>query len=260
MEAFLKEAIAAAQKAAQVHKHYQDKGFLIETKSTKFDLVTTADKEAEKCILDHLLSAFPDHSYLAEETGKSGESSHCWIIDPVDGTVNYAHGFPFYCVSIGLEIDGEIAVGVILDTLRDELFTAVKGKGAYLNGEQIHVSSNANLSQSLLSTGFSYCVERRNENLHYLVKTIGIGLPVRRGGSAALDLAYVACGRLEGYWELKLAPWDVAAGSLILREAGGLISDLDKRPFSIHTDSLIATNGLIHDELLRVLESDSELN
>lgn len=257
MEAFLKEAIAAAQKAAQVHKHYQDAGFSVETKSTQFDLVTTADKEAEKCILDHLLAAFPSHSYLAEETGKSGNSSHCWVIDPVDGTVNYAHGFPFYCVSIGLEIHHEMAVGVILDTVRNELFTAIKGKGAQLNGKPIHVSSHASLSQSLLSTGFSYCVERRKENLHYLVKTIGIGLPVRRGGSAALDLAYVACGRLDGYWELKLSPWDVAAGSLILTEAGGRIYDLDKAPFSIHTDSLIATNGLIHDELLALLHSEN---
>lgn len=255
MEAFLKEAIVAAQKASQVHKHYQDKGFSIETKTTDFDLVTTADKESEKVILDHLLSSFPDHCYLAEESGKSGSSSHCWVIDPVDGTVNYAHGFPFYCVSIALEIDGEIAVGVILDTVRNELFTATKGGGAHLNGKPIRVSNNAKLTQSLLSTGFSYCVERRNENLHYLVKSIGTGLPVRRGGSAALDLAYVACGRFEGYWELKLAPWDVAAGSLILTESGGRISDLDKKPFSIHTDSLIATNGLIHDELLNLLHS-----
>lgn len=256
MKAFLEKAIEAAQKASQVHKHYQDKGFAIETKTSDFDLVTEADKEAEKVILEHLLGAFPDHSYLAEESGRSGSGSHCWIIDPVDGTINYAHNFPFYCVSIGLEIDGEIVLGVILDTSRDELFTAVRGDGAHLNNKPIRVSDSKTLTTSLLSTGFSYCVERRNENLHYLVKTIGKGLPIRRSGSAALDLAYVACGRFDGYWELKLSPWDVAAGSLILTEAGGVITDLDKTPFSIHTDSLIATNGHIHDELLSVLHAE----
>lgn len=256
-EIYLKEAVFAARLAQGIQASYQEQGFDIESKSSQYDLVTTADKEAEKVIADHLLSAFPDHSMLGEEGGITGSGPFRWIVDPVDGTVNYAHGLPCYSVSIGLEVEGRVEVGVIIDSTRDDVFTAIRGKGAFINDKPIKVSKVTSLNQAMLATGFSYRIDQRKINLEFLDKTIGQGLPVRRLGSAALDLAYVAMGRFDGFWELGLSPWDAAAGILLVEEAGGKISTLEKGPYHLGDGSIVATNRHIHDELVDLLQSPS---
>ena len=251
---YLKEALFAADLARQIQLSYQSSGFEIETKSTEFDLVTTADKEAEKVISAHLLSKFPTHSILGEEGGARGEGPYRWIVDPIDGTVNFAHSLPCFSVSIGLEIEGVMEVGVIVDTTRGDVFTAIRGEGAYVNDAPIKVSKINNLKQSLLATGFSYRLDQRKINLEFLDKTVGQGLSVRRLGSAALDLAYVAMGRFDGFWELSLSPWDAAAGVLLVEEAGGKVSTLEKGPYKLGDYSIVATNGHLHDPLIDLLQ------
>jgi len=251
---YLKEAIFAAELAKQIQLSYQRSGFEIETKSTEFDLVTTADKEAEKVIAAHLLSKFPSHSILGEEGGAKGNSPYRWIVDPIDGTVNFAHNLPCFSVSIGLEIEGKMEVGVIIDTTRGDVFTAIRGQGAHVNGAPIKVSKIKEIKQSLLATGFSYRLDQRKINLDFLDKTVGQGLAVRRLGSAALDLAYVAMGRFDGFWELSLSPWDAAAGVLLVEEAGGQVSTLEKGPYKLGDYSIVATNSYLHEPLIDLLK------
>ena len=232
-------------------------GFQIEYKAA-INLVTDADRRAEDQIVQTILAAHPSHRILAEERGQGGsggDSHYQWIVDPLDGTTNFAHGFPFYSVSIGLEHDGECLLGVVLDPVRNELFTAVKGRGAYLNGEPIHVSDIATLDKSLLVTGFAYNIrETPNNNLDHFAHLSLRAQAVRRTGSAALDLCYVAAGRFDGYWEIVLSPWDMAGGIVILREAGGLVSGITTESFSLYGQELVATNGLIHDQLVEALQ------
>jgi myo-inositol-1(or 4)-monophosphatase len=220
------------------------------------NLVTEMDMRSERAVVERVLASFPDHCILAEEeTMNRSGSGFTWIIDPLDGTTNYAHGYPCFSVSIALEREGEIILGVVYDPMRNELFSAQKGDGAFLNGKQIRVSSADTLIKSLLATGFPYDrkVSEKN-NLVYFHDLLMASQEVRRDGSAALDLCSVACGRFDGFWELKLKPWDVAAGSLIAREAGGSVSDLSGSAFSIHDDEILASNGRIHGQMVEILQ------
>ncbi|MBS1242800.1 MAG: inositol monophosphatase [Nitrospirae bacterium] len=223
----------------------------------EINLVTEMDRLSEKIIVGAILGAFPGHGILAEEGARvESASGFLWVIDPLDGTTNYAHGYPSFSVSIGLERDGETVLGVVYDPMRDELFSAVRGAGALRNGQPIAVSQNDVLIKSLLATGFPYdrTVSREN-NLNFFNALIMASQEVRRSGSASLDLCSVAAGRLDGYWELKLQPWDVAAGSLIVREAGGKVSDFTGTRFSIHDKEIIASNDRIHDQMLDVIRA-----
>jgi myo-inositol-1(or 4)-monophosphatase len=219
------------------------------------DLVTNYDSAAQAAIIKGLFSRYPDHDFLAEEdVARRNNSDFCWIIDPIDGTTNFAHGLPIYCVSIALEYRGRIVLGLVIDPSRGEEFTAMEHKGAFLNGEHIRVSSVRELDQSLLATGFPYDLRESTENnLNHFNRFVKKAQGIRRCGSAALDLCYVACGRFDGFWELKLNPWDVAAAALILTEAGGNISDFGGNTFSIHMKETLGSNGAIHRQMMDVL-------
>jgi myo-inositol-1(or 4)-monophosphatase len=229
--------------------------FTISHKGT-VNLVTDVDLAAEELIVSRLQKAFPTHSILAEErhSGTRGESI-TWVIDPLDGTTNYAHGYPVFSVSIGLEIEGEIEWGAVFDPTRNELFSARRGGGAVCNGVALEVSKTEELGKSLLATGFPYDIRTSPLNnldnfCSFAVRTQGI----RRAGSAALDLCYVAGGRFDGFWEFKLNPWDCAAGALIVKEAGGTVTNCAGEPLSIYGGEIVASNGRIHDEMLQVLK------
>ena len=220
------------------------------------DLVTEADRRSEAAITEALSRAFPDHSILAEEgTLVKGSAPYRWIIDPLDGTTNFAHGLPVFCVAIGLEAEGGLVLGVAYDPTRDELFVAQRGRGASLNGKPLRVSPAASLNDSLLATGFSYDIREhpRNNLPEYGAFSLRCR-GVRRMGSAILDLAYVAAGRLDGYWEMRLGPWDLAAGVIMVEEAGGRVTGLDGKPFDLSRGEALASNGKIHDEMLSVLK------
>ncbi len=256
MNNFLDTAIKAAKEAAVIQLEYLNKELDIQTKASEFDLVTKADKLAEAKIIEVISKVFPEHSFLAEESGKATrDSDYLWIVDPIDGTVNYAHGFPQFCCSIGLYFKEEALLGVVYDPCRDELFTAQKGEGAFLNGQKISVSKIDSLKKALLATGFPALKdELLQKNLEYFKAFLGKCQAIRRPGSAALDLCYVACGRIDGFWELGLSPWDTAAGALLVREAGGIITNLDNDFFDLNIKGLIATNGLIHSQIKDVID------
>jgi myo-inositol-1(or 4)-monophosphatase len=219
------------------------------------DLVTPFDLGAQDILVGRLSKAFPSHGFLAEEGVDRPGSSDCrWVIDPLDGTTNFAHAFPVFCVSAALECAGRLVLGFVYDPIRDEMFQAEAGRGAFLNGAAIHVSAVSALDRALLATGFPYDVRLSPENnLDHWSRFIVRAQAIRRCGSAAIDLAYVACGRFDGFWELKLKPWDVAAGGLIVMEAGGRVTDFADRPFPLGTPAIAATNGLIHRQILEVL-------
>lgn len=259
LQIILEIATEAALHAGAVLQDYLGKLDAIAEKGRPGDLVTAADKASEAVILEILRRHFPSHSILAEESGQLGntDSEYLWAIDPLDGTTNYAHQYPFFAASIGLLIAGVPQVGVIFDPFHNELFRAAKGLGATRNRHPIQVSETAQLSKSLLVTGFAYDRRETDDNnyaefCHLTHLTQG----VRRSGSAALDLAHVACGRLDGYWERGIAPWDIAAGVILLEEAGGKVSAYDGSPLSIESGRILATNGHIHallsQELLQV--------
>lgn len=251
----LETACRAAKKAGTGLRDGLSADRTISYKGT-IDLVTDMDHWSEMTIVEMIMEAFPDHSIVAEErTQIESGSGYLWIIDPVDGTTNYAHGYPNFAVSIGVERDGIPVVGVVYDPMRDELFTAIHRGGSFLNGQPLKVSENALLIRSLLATGFPYDRTTSAENnLNYFNAMILACQEIRRTGSAALDLCSVAAGRLDGYWELKLKPWDVAAGTLIVREAGGRVSDLAGRAFTWRDAAVVASNGRIHELMLSVLE------
>lgn len=252
---FLPIAINAAQAASNLHQFYAGSDVDINTKSSHSDLVTEVDKLCEEKIREVILSHFPSHAILGEEQGESqGNASHRWIVDPLDGTLNYAHGFPFYAVSIALEINGVLEVGVVLDSVRNEMFYATRGGGAFCNGVPIRVSSTPHLKQALLATGFSNNPELLQKNLDLFAKVHPHVRAIRRPGSAALVLCYVACGRLDGLWELKLEPWDMAAGLLIIQEAGGSITGPTGEPHQITEKTVVVGNGYIYKELLHLLD------
>ena len=228
--------------------------FAVKHKGT-INLVTDVDIAAEEMIVTALRRSFPDHSILAEEkNSQTRRGFYTWVIDPLDGTTNYAHGFPFFSVSIGLEIAGQLEFGVVYDPFREELFTARRGAGAFCNGELLSVSNTASLGAGLLATGFPYDIRTSEENnlAHFCAFALR-AQGVRRTGSAALDLSYVASGRIDGFWEAKLNPWDCAAGFLLVAESGGLVTDYTGRPASIYKPEVVASNGRIHNEMISVL-------
>jgi myo-inositol-1(or 4)-monophosphatase len=255
----LEIAVSASQEAGTLLLKYAGDGFHIEYKNP-INLVTDADRAAEQCIIDRIKVHFPTHRFLAEERGhiEKGQSPYLWIIDPLDGTTNFAHGYPAYCVSIGLEYEGRCVLGAVFDPSRNELFTAIEHRGAQLNGRPIHVSNTMTLDSSLLVTGFAYDIRETSRNnldhfSNFALKAQGL----RRTGSAALDLCYVAAGRFDGFWEVRLHPWDMAAGSVIAREAGGRLTDFSGKDLSIYGQELVASNGLIHDAMLAVLNLET---
>ena len=256
---YLQTAVRAARRAGALHLKYQGGDLGIETKSSEADLVTIVDREAELAIRAEILADFPDHAILGEEGGAAGADAAeaLWVVDPLDGTVNYAHGFPFYCVSIALDLNGRTVVGAVLDPVHDELFTATLGGGAFLNGEHIHVSKVALLSpRAMLATGFPYDVQGALASLRVFQRFLLRNIPVRRPGAAALDLCSVACGRFDGFWEGKLNAWDCAAGNLIVQEAGGIVSNVSGNAFRYEDRPLVASNGLIHQDILDVLNAE----
>ncbi|OYD06209.1 inositol monophosphatase [Paludifilum halophilum] len=236
-------------------------------KTSSHDLVTEVDQECEKIIRETLQASYPDHQVLGEEGVEAGseasraaleaarEAEYLWIIDPIDGTTNFVHRFPFFCVSIGIAHQGEIIAGVIFDPVQNELFVAEKGKGATLNGERIRVSQEKTLETSLLATGFPAGIrEARQVNINGILELGTKCRNIRTAGSAALHLAYVASGRLTGFWEIDLNAWDLAAGALLVKEAGGRVTDTTGQPYHIGVRNILATNGLIHDSVQRTLK------
>lgn len=220
----------------------------------EINLVTEADLAAQSLIHDRLSAAFPDHDFLAEEGLQDLRGAEFrWVFDPLDGTTNFAHKLPVFCVSIGLERRGELICGVVFNPMSGELFSAEAGGGAFLNGAPLRVSSIPDLGKSLVATGFSYDIRETHCNIAQHERVILLAQGVRRCGSAALDLCYVAAGRFDGFWELKLSPWDTAAGAVVVREAGGRITDFLNCPVNIYHPEVCASNGLIHDELLGIL-------
>jgi myo-inositol-1(or 4)-monophosphatase len=222
------------------------------------DLVTEADLAAERLIVERISTHFPRHAILSEEAGEvrvhgAGGSPWKWIVDPLDGTTNYAHGYPVYCVSIGLEHEGRVVCGVVHDPARGETFAAERGQGATLNGRPVRVSAVADLNRALVCTGFPYDVRGRDNFARHFSNLILHAQSVRRDGAAALDMAYVACGRFEAFYEDGLRPWDVAAGLVIVEEAGGRVTQYDHSPADIYAPPIAASNGLVHDALLAVL-------
>jgi myo-inositol-1(or 4)-monophosphatase len=248
-------AIEMAHDAGRILVERMSRSLQVSNKG-EIDLVTEADLAAEQLIIERIRSYYPRHAVLAEESGASaeGQSEWRWIIDPLDGTTNYAHGYPCFCVSIALERVGVLELGVIYDPSREELFAALRGDGATLNGRPIRVSEVSQMNRAMLCTGFPYDVRERNDFARNFANFIMKAQAVRRDGSAALDLAYVACGRFDGFWEEGLRPWDVAAGVLLVQEAGGRSSHYDGTPFDIYTPPIIASNGLIHEDMMRVLQ------
>ena len=256
---FVPKAAQIARAAGGLLRDHFARGVETEYKGD-VDLVTVADRASERLIRTRLAEVFPDHGIYGEEgTREQLDAEFRWYVDPLDGTTNFAHGFPQFCVSLGLEHrpagtkpreDGRLTAAVIYDPLRDELFTAERGRGAALNGKPIHVSRTAELAEALLATGFPSRKRHANPNIHFYQEFTLRSHGVRRAGSAALDLAYVACGRVDAFWEFNLNPWDTAAGFLLVLEAGGRVTDFSGGPVRLASDEVLATNGLIHEELI----------
>ncbi len=255
MDKLLAVAKEAARAAGSIQRDKRGRIESVEFKGA-INLVTEVDHACEAAIIEIIKGRYPDHQILAEESGiKKSTSPYKWIIDPLDGTTNYAHGYPCYAVSIGIERQGTIQAGVIYDPSLDEMFEVIRGEGAYLNGSKIQVSKADSIKRALLATGFAYDVQEvENNNLDHFANFILTSQAVRRDGAAAIDLAYVACGRYDGFWELSLWPWDVAAGSLLVEEAGGKMSLFDGSPLDIYAKQIVASNGTIHDEMISVLQ------
>ena len=248
--------LEATQEAGKIIQQYFQGTFSIDNKEGINNLVTEVDTKAETRIIEVIRSYFPDHSIISEEVGElKQDSPYKWIIDPIDGTVNFAHGIPICCVSIGLSHKDEMLLGAVYNPMMNELFFAEKGKGATLNEQPIFVSKKSNFAKACLVTGFPYkWPETKEHPIKVFERLILQGLPVRRLGSAAIDLCWVACGRFDGFWEYNLSPWDIAAGYLIVTEAGGKVTNFKGAPYSVYDKETLATNGLIHDEMLRIID------
>mgnify|MGYP000359706589 FL=1 len=253
-ESYLAAAIDAARTAGRIQVRALGRPHTIGYKA-ETDLVTEVDRASERAIVERIRRSFPDHDFLLEESPfRPKGSSFLWIVDPLDGTTNYTHGLPHFCTSIALEHKGRTVVGVVFDPVRRELFTALRGRGAFLNGRRIRVSRESKLIRSMLATGFPKNIRTvRDKNLRRFARALMQARGIRRSGSAALDLCYLAAGRIDGYWVLNLAPWDSAAGILAAREAGARITDLEGRPTRYGSRGIIATNGRIHAALLDLL-------
>ena len=251
MSEYLADLEPIAREAGALLMSYFDRHIKIEYKGD-VDLVTAADRASEKLIAERLHARWPQHGIVGEEGTRTDTSAEFrWYVDPLDGTTNFAHGYPVFCVSIALaRRDDEIEVGVLYDPTRNELFAAESGRGATLNGNPIHVSKTTRLAESILGTGFPSHKRHKNPNIYFYQQITLRSHGVRRAGSAALDLANVAAGRYDGFWEFNLNPWDTAAGVLIVREAGGKVTRFDGTPFRLDSREVLATNGLIHDEVI----------
>lgn len=264
LQRYLEIATEAALTGGAILQRYWGKLEAIEEKGRSGDLVTEADKASEAAVLEVITRHLPDHPILAEESGAlqaMAGSPFLWAIDPLDGTTNYTHQYPFSAVSIGLLVDGYPTVGVVFDPFHQELFRAAKGLGATLNRCSMRVSRTHKLTNSLLVTGFAYDRrEQADNNYAEFCHLTHLTQGVRRGGSAAIDLAYVACGRLDGYWERGLSPWDLAAGVVLVEEAGGRVTAYNEAPFDIHSGRILATNGQIHPTLSQVLQQIKPLS
>lgn len=252
MKTYLEVAVDVAKEAGQILREEMERPPSIAYKGD-FDLVTQADRRSETLIVSRLQQYFPEHAVAAEEgTGKDTASEYRWHVDPLDGTTNFAHAYPCFCVSMALARKNELLLGVIYNPIYNELFTAVRGEGATFNGTQIHCSKIDALRNSLLCTGFPNHDRQGHPNFHYYWDFTLRSHGVRRDGSAALDLAFVALGRFDGFWEFGLNPWDTAAGVILVEEAGGKVTDMQGRPYALGGPSILASNGLIHSEMLRV--------
>jgi myo-inositol-1(or 4)-monophosphatase len=259
MHALLNVAVMAARRAGAVlGRNFNKRDKLTVEKKGRNDFVSSADLAAEKAIIEVIHKHYPDHAILAEESGAQGDSDHVWIIDPLDGTTNYLHGLPVYAVSIGLQINGRLEHGVVYDPMSEELFTASRGEGAQLDGRKIRVSGNKDLDRALIGTGFPY--RQSDDELEPYLAMLGTVVKnttgVRRLGAAALDLCYVACGRFDAFWETGLQPWDLAAGTLIIREAGGLITALDGGENHMETGHVLAGTPRIYKGLAKLCSKD----
>jgi myo-inositol-1(or 4)-monophosphatase len=253
---YLETAVDIAREAGALLANYFERRVAFELKG-EFDLVTEADRASERLVVERLRSHFPTHGIVAEEGGgfESG-SEYRWYVDPLDGTTNFAHSFPVFNVTLGLERAGEPVVGVVYDPIRQEMFTAERGAGAYLNNRRIKVSATRSLSDSLASTGFPSRKRHHNVNIHFYYQLAMASHGVRRTGSAAIDLAYVAAGRLDFFWEFGLKPWDMAAGTLLVQEAGGRTSDMRGALHSVTaSEHLLADNGVLHEQVIRMFEA-----
>jgi myo-inositol-1(or 4)-monophosphatase len=252
----LRTARTLAEKAGEYIRQSASQMLQVDYKG-RADMVTDVDRRAEEIILDGIRRAYPDHAVLAEESGKTeARSDYRWVVDPLDGTTNFVHGYPFYCVSIAVQYREETVAAVVLNPVQDELFSALKGAGAHLNGNPISVSPTGDLSKTLVATGFPYQIGEHWQHSMTLFETFYRNCHgVRRDGAAALDLCYVAAGRFDGFWEYELQPWDVAAGLLIVREAGGKTTDFRGNPSGICDQQVLASNGRIHDAMLQVIGS-----
>lgn len=254
MTSLMSTLIRALRAGGAVHKRWAGKTSV--SYKGRVDIVTQADKAAEKEILRAVTRTFPKASFLMEESGAVHGQGPRWIVDPLDGTINYAHGVPAFCVSIGVEQDGRMLAGGVYDAFKDEMFLAERGQGARLNGKKIRVSDTKELHKALLATGFPY--DRQKKAAYYserVRRALTVGRDVRRLGSAALDLAYVACGRFDAYWEYNVNPWDVSAGWLLVEEAGGRVTRIDGAPYRVDDPSqTLATNGRLHNPLSRLLK------
>jgi myo-inositol-1(or 4)-monophosphatase len=250
---YLETAVEIAREAGALLADYLERRVPFELKGA-FDLVTAADRASEKLVVERLRAHFPAHGIVAEEGGgRESSSEYCWYVDPLDGTINFAHSFPIFNVTLGLARNGEMIAGVVYDPIRKELFTAERGGGACLNGQRIRVSTVQRLEDSLACTGFPSRGRSQSVNIHFYHQLAMATHGVRRTGSAALDLAYVACGRLDLFWEFHLSPWDMAAGTLLVREAGGRVSDMNGGAHSITTSAhLMADNGALHDQAVEI--------
>lgn len=251
MTEFLGAAVEIARQAGSLLLPFFERRVKVEYKG-EVDLVTEADRASEAFILERLRAYFPDHAVVAEETGgHEADSPYCWYVDPLDGTTNFAHSYPVFCVSIGLARKEQMIVGVVYDPTRDELFAAEKGRGASLNGEPIHVSAIKRLEEALVVTGFPSKKRHKNPNIHFYHEMNMRSHGARRPGSAAIDLAYVSSGRMDCFWEFHLQPWDLAAGRLLVEEAGGRMTDAEGHPHRLDSPSILASNGHLHEQLLQ---------
>ncbi len=254
IEPIQRTAIKAAYRSGRILNHHFGRLKQVNKKGA-IDLVTAADLESEQAIIDTISERFPDHTIIAEESGiAAGDNNARWIIDPLDGTTNYVHGLGLFAVSIAFALEDRVVMGIVYNPVNGELFSAIENQGAMLSGHPIHVSSTIQVSESLLVTGFPYVMENdKTALIQRFANCLTAARGVRRLGSAAIDLCYVACGRFDGFWEENLKPWDTAAGMLIVREAGGTVTDFRQRPFQPDHNQILATNDAIHHEMITLL-------